>query len=312
MKTISIIIPTYNRNKVLCDTINSIINQCELINKKYIYELIIVDQTETHDIYTKDYIENLRKYSFIKYIHTSIANLPNARNIGIKQAVGSIIVFLDDDVLLHDDFFDNLLLSYQDYNIMSVVGKPLLKNQSGENILLSNQSLLKKCTKIILQIIFGGGKTSIISKYGPILLNTESSKVELVDAGRGCCMSFRKEVFDIIGYFDSNYIGNALREETDLFCRMKKAHMKVLFNPLIIVDHLMADDGGCRAQYSEKYWVTYFSNQFYFYLKNFTFSKMYIKLLLLFDIIKLKKNKIDVGQIIDLSYKRSVSLLQNK
>ena len=93
---------------------------------------------------------------------------------------------------------------------------------------------------------------------------------------------------------------------------MKKAHMKVLFNPLIIVDHLMADDGGCRAQYSEKYWVTYFSNQFYFYLKNFTFSKMYIKLLLLFDIIKLKKNKIDVGQIIDLSYKRSVSLLQNK
>ena len=310
MNTISIIIPTYNRNKVLCDTINSIINQCELIDKKYIYELIIVDQTESHDIYTKNFLENIQKFTFIKYHHTSTANLPNARNIGIKIAVGNILVFLDDDVLLHDGFFDNLLLAYQDYSIMSVVGKPILKNQSGDNVLLRNQSVLKKCAKKILQKILGGGNPSIISKFGPILLDTESSKVELVDAGRGCCMSFRKHVFDQIGYFDSNYIGNALREETDLFFRMKKAHMKVLFNPLIIVDHLMADEGGCRAQYSEKYWQTYFNNQFYFYRKNFKFSKWYINMLLIFDIIKLFKNKMEINRIIQNSYNRSLSILE--
>jgi glycosyltransferase involved in cell wall biosynthesis len=308
---ISIIIPTLGREKILCNTIDSVLKEvqrCALRTEQY--ELIIVDQTPKHVKSTEDFLRKYSEEGLIKYIFEQRTNLPNARNVGIRKSNGTIVLFLDDDVILHENFLKILLQTYQNGDYMSVVGLPYLKNLEGENILLDNQSSIKKLLRTIITRIFCGKKASVITNFGVQLSNREHSKSAFADAGKGCCMSFRKVVFDKIGYFDTNYIGNALREETDLFFRMKKNNMIVYFNPNVALDHIMANTGGCRNEQNELYWKTFFDNQIYFFRKNYHFRKWWIICLLMFDILKLKRNGFSIMQFINRSYNRSFILLK--
>ena len=309
MIKISVIIPTYGRENILCETIKSVYARLQAIASQTCYEIIVVDQTKQHSSYVNNFIRKCQNEGVIKYIVEDFANLPNARNVGVKNSSGDIVVFLDDDVILHENFFENILNRYSDKSIMSVVGLPILKNENGENILLESQSRMKSIARTILKALFCRKKSWVISKCGLQICSDAKSKAGLVDAGRGCCMSFRREVFDIVGLFDSNYVGNALREESDFFCRMKKNRLNVFFDPEVCLDHIMANVGGCRSDKGEQYWKIYFDNQFYFYKKNFGFCKLYIVLLLVFDVIHLRRKKLDVFKLVDESYKRALSFL---
>ncbi|MFH1761925.1 MAG: glycosyltransferase family 2 protein, partial [bacterium] len=78
---VSIIIPTYNRKKPLQDTVR------ELLKQNYQnYEIIIVSQK---------YKVKPFNHPKVRIFHLSKANLPNARNYGIKKSSGDIVVFLD-------------------------------------------------------------------------------------------------------------------------------------------------------------------------------------------------------------------------
>ncbi|QPJ84751.1 glycosyltransferase family 2 protein [Sarcina sp. JB2] len=99
-KLVSIIIPTYNREKLIQRSIDSVLNQ----TYKNI-EIIIVDDNSTDNTYKviKSYME---KYSFIKYIKHSVnKGACVARNTGIKVAKGYYIAFLDSD----DEWTENKL-----------------------------------------------------------------------------------------------------------------------------------------------------------------------------------------------------------
>lgn len=308
---LSIIVPTYNREDILCDTLDSILenieNSCVANNS----EVIVVDQTKKHTKAVTSYLKKILDNPKVKYVYEEIANLPNARNVGLHIASGDIICFLDDDIKLHPGFFNQLMMRYDDERNMAVVGLPILKNQDGDNILLDSQGGLKKTIRSLITKAICISKASVITPFGIQLSNRENSKAMRADAGRGCCMSFRKSVFDKIGYFDSNYIGNALREETDFFYRMKLHNFRVFFDPKIVLDHIMANVGGCRNQKKESYWQTFFDNQFYFYKKNYGFPKWYIKLLLIFDILSLRKGGYNVDKIIKNSCIRAKSLLKD-
>lgn len=95
---VSIIIPTFNREKTIINAIDSIIAQ----NISSL-EIIVVDDKSTDN--THNIINQLvRKYSFLKYIVNNGCKGPScARNVGIDSSVGKYIAFLDsDDVWLED------------------------------------------------------------------------------------------------------------------------------------------------------------------------------------------------------------------
>lgn len=91
-------------------------------------------------------------------------------------------------------------------------------------------------------------KSSVIAKSGLLLSGFSKDIPSIIDGGRGCCMSFKKSIFDVIGNFDDNYYGNALREETGLFVGLKRNNMVVYYNPDVHLFHMMANTGGTRAQ----------------------------------------------------------------
>ena len=90
----SIIIPVYNAEKYLPECIESILNQ-----NFESYELIIVNDgsIDKSDLICKEFAEQSGK---IKYYSKSNEGVSVARNVGIENAVGKYIMFVDaDDVL---------------------------------------------------------------------------------------------------------------------------------------------------------------------------------------------------------------------
>jgi glycosyltransferase involved in cell wall biosynthesis len=88
MPRVSVIIPTYNREKYVINAIESVL--CQQFKD---YEIIVVDDGSKDN--TK---ENLRKYQDkIKYIYQVNLGVSAARNAGIKFARGEWLAFLDSD-----------------------------------------------------------------------------------------------------------------------------------------------------------------------------------------------------------------------
>jgi GT2 family glycosyltransferase len=300
---ISVIIPTYRREQLLINTITSVLNEINRSGLQEVSELLVVDQTEEHSCEVKRQLENLLQYSpLFHLVYTDIPNLPRARNIGIRQAKGDIIVFLDDDVELLPDFFNACLDAYKNHMCDAVTGKVILKNK-GSNILLSEQSSFKKKMKRFL-MSFWGNKAFIISSGGLVLSNTISDTEMKVDGGQGCNMTFKRSVFQRIGYFDENYIGNALREETDIFVRMQRQGLSVWYTPSMALNHIMENVGGTRSEQGLTYWEKYFFNQCYFYQKNFKFGLGRIRIMIAFDYLKCRR-KFDVGKLLKDSFEKA-------
>lgn len=93
---VTIIIPAYNYQLFLPDTLTSVLGQ-----KYQNFELIVVDDGSTDK--TKDVVaEFVAKDQRIKYFYQSNAGLSAARNLGIKNATGDYLQFLDADDLLSE------------------------------------------------------------------------------------------------------------------------------------------------------------------------------------------------------------------
>lgn len=97
-KKVSVIIPTYNRPEPLMQSIQTVLNQTYKGN----IEIIIIDDSEVsweqeiEDKFSKRLLEVGNRD--IKYIHKAKKEgSPKARNIGINEAEGEYIAFLDDD-----------------------------------------------------------------------------------------------------------------------------------------------------------------------------------------------------------------------
>lgn len=99
---LSIIIPTYNEEKVLSDCIESLGFQTMTD-----FEIIIVDDGSTDK--TLEMLENLKKtlpnFKFLKQNHKGAGA---ARNLGAKKARGEILVFVDADMTFDEKFLQNL------------------------------------------------------------------------------------------------------------------------------------------------------------------------------------------------------------
>ena len=99
---VSIIIPIYNVERYLRQCLDSVVNQ----TLKDI-EIICVDDGSTDNsvFVLKDY---QKKYSNIKLITTKRLGCYNARNLGLKEAKGEYIGFVDSDDYVNIEMYDKM------------------------------------------------------------------------------------------------------------------------------------------------------------------------------------------------------------
>ncbi|OUS75132.1 hypothetical protein B1748_18510 [Paenibacillus sp. MY03] len=100
---VSIIMPVYNRERILIETIN------ELLNMKFAdYELLLVNDAST-DRSAEICDSFASEYSHIKAIHQLKNGGPGlARNKGMELATGQFIFFMDSDDKIDNTVFDKI------------------------------------------------------------------------------------------------------------------------------------------------------------------------------------------------------------
>jgi glycosyltransferase involved in cell wall biosynthesis len=135
--TISVIIPSYRPSKYLFDNIKSLEEQT--LDHKLFEVLIILNGDK------EPYINQIKKYtSFLTcsndLLYSNEKGVSLARNIGIENANGKYIVFIDDDDLVSPDYLKELLFKVKDNNI--VISNVKTFRKSIEN---TQDDYLSKC-----------------------------------------------------------------------------------------------------------------------------------------------------------------------
>lgn len=167
MPKVSVIIPTYNRAKLIRRAVDSVLSQSYKD-----YEIIIVDDGSTDN--TKEILANYD--GSIRYIYKNNEGISATRNRGIKEAKGEFIAFLDSD----DEWLPDKLALQAD-------------------LLEKNKKLGLVCSKMI---ILNGNSEKIGMK--PEQKTGEDFR-ELLEIGGDLPTStvmVRKECFDKVGVFD--------------------------------------------------------------------------------------------------------------
>ena len=100
---LSIIVPVYNAEKHLHNSLNSLVKQA-LEN----YEVILIDDGSTDN--SKKILDSFQKEypDIIRVIHTENKGAANARNIGLDLATGEYVGFFDSDDFVAVDMYDKL------------------------------------------------------------------------------------------------------------------------------------------------------------------------------------------------------------
>lgn len=179
---VSVIIPAWNEGVGLIKTLESVLG-----NGYNNLEVILVNDgsTDNSDELVKEYRRKLAKerpYDLkrFRYIYKENGGKGRALNTGVQAATGDIIMTVDADSALRKGSIKNLVKYYMDKEIMAVVG----------NVEVVNTSTLVGLAQH-LEYFFG-----FYNKRAHALLGAEY-------IFGGACASFRKEVFDKIGLFDT-------------------------------------------------------------------------------------------------------------
>lgn len=115
MNLVSIIIPIYNQEKYLAETLQSVIHQTYSN-----WECILVNDGSTDGSVAviNEYLAQENRFHFINSENQGVSN---ARNLALKQVKGQYILFLDGDDLIHPDKLQKALYYFQKNNDLSIV-----------------------------------------------------------------------------------------------------------------------------------------------------------------------------------------------
>jgi glycosyltransferase involved in cell wall biosynthesis len=220
---ISVVICTYNRGAYLSDLFDSIEKQD--FNKAD-FEIILVDNNSTDN--TKEICNAFIEKNIdmnVSYASETKQGLSFARNRGIKESEGDIIVFLDDDALVFKNYLTEINRFFNDNtHIFAGGGKILPKYENKRPIWMS--SFLEPVVSVL--------------NMGENIKEFRNNQYPI-----GASMFMRKEVFKTIGTFNTKLgrTGKKLigGEEKDLFLRLKKAGYKLYYLPRAVIYHVIPD-----------------------------------------------------------------------
>lgn len=133
MPKVSVIIPTYNRDKFISDTIDSVLNQTFKD-----FEVIVIDDGSTDN--TKSV---LKKYGTrIRVLEQTNLERAVARNNGVKNSSGKYIAFLDsDDLWMKNKLEKQVEILEQNKDIILTYCSCLRVDEEGKKIKIAKRQL---------------------------------------------------------------------------------------------------------------------------------------------------------------------------
>ena len=215
--SISFVIPVFNEAKNLLRMLESLDSQAL---KKIKIEVLLIDGKSSDN--SLNIISNFIKQSVnqgidYKIIENTERKTPYAFNLGIRYSKSSIVGFGGAHSIYPPDFFLNVISLMEDLNIDVVGGglKKYVPDKSG---------ILNRAISAFYVSPIGGGVASYHRKK-------EKGFVDTVFGG-----FYRKEIFDVIGFFNTKLFRG---QDYELNLRLKRAGYKIYYDPLLNSDYII-------------------------------------------------------------------------
>lgn len=245
---VSLIICTYQRKEALLRLLGSVQKQ-----SLYPNEILIIDGSLDNE--TEIAIKELLypKLRFYK-VDENNRGLTKQRNFGIDQLNTDceIVCFLDDDTILHKDYFKNIKERFKsDQSITGIGG--LATNENRWKLITDSFKYHSKRHKVIDGYFIEEGHRNVVRNYLGLGANQPPSvmpafshgnsygypltgKAYEVDLLIGMSMSFRKKVVDAIK-FSTYFEGYGLYEDADFSLRAQQFGKNVLDTQVLLEHH---------------------------------------------------------------------------
>jgi len=243
---VSAIIPTKNRAQDVVSLLRSLSEQTRLPD-----EVIIIDQSPKPLLQ-----ERLEDTSFaglfIRYYwKPEISGLTQAKNYGVSVSTGSVLLFLDDDVVLEKDFIEELARCLLvDDSLMGVSG-----------VQVSEPRDLRQLARLFYSVIFRVGPFA-----DPRPRCNMQQKSQLCVPSKilsGGITAYRRQVFETLS-FDEVLTGYCLGEDVDFSYRCSQNHrLAICLSARAVHKRSPVGRYDLRVRYESK--VASYS---YFYKKN--------------------------------------------
>lgn len=216
---VTAIIPTYNRPASVRRTLEKVFALDPLPD-----EILVIDQSDREDVELRSFVRRAPQGVVVRCLYHRPPNAQTARNRAVRQSVGDVLLFLDDDVLAEQDLVSAHLRNYADPSIGAVGGFYLEPGEAPTDWL--PRHYFRKHTGWI---------------YLP------HGYIRRLESGLfpSCNGSIRREVLIRVGGFDENYTQTHF-DDTDLSCRLRALGIKIIHDPNARAVHLKEACGGKR------------------------------------------------------------------
>jgi GT2 family glycosyltransferase len=206
---ISVVIPTYQREQVLIDTTGYLLKQLLGVG-----ELIIVDQTPEHDPAVHAQLDTWERSGTIRWIRLDRPSITRAMNQGWIAAKGSIIAFVDDDIVPDESFVSQHIAAHVQHPGAIVAGRVLQPwHMNGSQPRTG----------------FAADKPAPTTEF------------------MGGNFSLSRRMLIELGGFDENFVHVAYRFEAEFSLRARRAGVPIVFWPEASIEHLKVASGGTRS-----------------------------------------------------------------
>lgn len=215
MTKVSIIIPLYNKEKYIENTLNLLLQQSYTD-----YEIIIVDDGSTDS--SGQIIEKYRDFENVTIIHKPNGGVSSARNKGLDAATGEWIQFLDADDVLNNDFFPKAIPLLDAVNPDILFSDFIMIDEQGNEIKRIESELNQSATPAELCKIF----TELQYKNGFFgFISNKLIRRKVIEKGR---VRFDESI--------------KLAEDLDFYARVYPNVKSVLFSDLSSFYYLQTDE----------------------------------------------------------------------
>ena len=173
------------------------------------------------------------------------------RNNLARRAKGEIVVFIDDDVQVTDNWLRSILQAFdKDEDRCGVSGPSTISQEFRQD-----RDILKfRFFKCLYNIIFCPGQSHLpghIAKSGAWTTgacNEDCDYEGEVHFLEACNMAFRRDIFWELGGFDESYGGVGEWSEPDLCFRIRKKGYKLWFTPQAKLFHEPSRSGAYKQR----------------------------------------------------------------
>lgn len=234
---VSVILCTYNRCESLTTALESL--KASVVPPPTEWELLIVDNKSkdaTREVAERFCERNPQRF---RYIFEANQGLSNARNRGIREAKGEILVFVDDDVTVEPSWLANLTSDLKSGEWAGAGGRILIPPGFTPPRWLALDGPWRQGAVLCAHFDLG------------------DTPGALTEAPYGTNMAFRKEMFDRYGLFRADLglqPGRELRnEDTEFGNRLLAGGERLRYVPSAVVYHPVqeerVDKGFIRARW---------------------------------------------------------------